>query len=164
MLYDTLTSYLPREAHKQAFRTYVHCFNPQNLINIPDFKIPQQPSVSVDPVSVSGRWYHVDVGCMRYGCEVPGMVLLQASYLYTYSLLGGVTFQYSPSAAMPNNAATVGHIPGTPIVEWLSVPSALCVCVSSTTCNIHPFKADLIFGNRSHLDRNQGNKMGVPVQ
>jgi hypothetical protein len=37
---------------------------------------------------------------MRCGCEVHGMILLQASYLYTYSLLRGVTLKHSTSAAM----------------------------------------------------------------
>jgi hypothetical protein len=32
---------------------------------------------------------------MQCGYEVPGIILLQA-YLYTYSLLRGVTFNYSP--------------------------------------------------------------------
>jgi hypothetical protein len=32
----------------------------------------------------------------RCGYEVPGMILLQASYLYTHSLLRGITFQALP--------------------------------------------------------------------
>jgi hypothetical protein len=31
-----------------------------------------------------------------YGYEVPEMILFQASYLYTHSLLRGVTLKYSP--------------------------------------------------------------------
>jgi hypothetical protein len=34
--------------------------------------------------------------CMRHGYKVPGMILLQASYLYTYSLFRGVSFEVLP--------------------------------------------------------------------
>jgi hypothetical protein len=57
---------------------------------------------------------------MKHGSEVPSMILLQA-YLYTYSLLRGVTFKVLPLleylCTYPNDAAIVGNIFGTPVVK-----------------------------------------------
>jgi len=63
---------------------------------------------------------------MRCAFDVSGMILLQAVYLYTHSLLNGVTFEVPPPlqqlcTMLP---ATVGNISGTPVVEQLSVPSS----------------------------------------
>jgi hypothetical protein len=42
---------------------------------------------------IKDYWRRNNTGC---GCEVPGMILLQASHPYAYSLLIGVTFEVPP--------------------------------------------------------------------
>jgi hypothetical protein len=53
--------------------------------------------------------------------KFPGMILLQVSYLYTYSLLGGVTFKVPPLNSYARSptmlSAAVGNIFGTPVSE-----------------------------------------------
>jgi hypothetical protein len=61
---------------------------------------------------------------MRYGYEVPRMILLQA-YLYIYSFTEQDQLQSTPHQQLctqPNDSATVWNIYRTPIMEQLSVP------------------------------------------
>jgi hypothetical protein len=66
-------------------------------------RLPLKPPVFivVKVANVTGWWGEVMYNyrrrqSKRRGYEVPGMILLQASYLYTYSLLRGVTFEVLP--------------------------------------------------------------------
>jgi hypothetical protein len=62
------------------------------------------------------------------GYDVPGMISLQASYLYNYNILKGITFEVLPFSIYEFRPmmlpATGGNIFGTPVVEQLSVPSS----------------------------------------
>jgi hypothetical protein len=57
---------------------------------------------------------------MRFGYKVPGIILLQASYLYTYSLLRWVTLEVlslSSYALTPTMLPLLENIFQTPVVE-----------------------------------------------
>jgi hypothetical protein len=84
--------------------------------------------------------------------EVCEIILLQA-YLYTYSLLGGVTFEVLPLSSCALRLTMLPLLEtffGTPVVEQLSVPPSH-LFLSSVSWNIRTFKADYIFGNSQKL-------------
>jgi hypothetical protein len=84
---------------------------------------------------------------MTWGYEVPGMILMQAC-LYTYSLLGGVTFKVLPWAAK--------HLAQQCCHRWKHFWNFCCVIamllslfflLSSIFWNLCPFKANFISRN-----------------
>jgi hypothetical protein len=69
-----------------------------------------------DLIKISLRLFHNKTRYTRYGYEVPGMILFN-TYLYTYSLLRGATFEVLPLSSSSKDAATVGNIFRTPVGE-----------------------------------------------
>jgi len=85
----------------------------------------------------------------RCGYEVSGMILLQA-YLYTHSLLRGVTFEVlllSSYALIPKMLPMLEKF--FELQLWNSFQCCRHMCwMSSLFWNLRSFKADFIFGNR----------------
>jgi len=74
------------------------------------------------------------------------MVSIKASYLYTHSLLRGVTFEvltFSSFALSPS----VGKSFGTPVVEQLSVPSSHFLEAFNILIHSPPLQQTYISGN-----------------
>jgi len=89
---------------------------------------------------------------MWYGYKVLGMILLQA-YLYTYSLLRGVTFQILPLSSYvlsPTMLHCSKHFWNT--CWWIALSVVITFLpMSSISSNVRPFKAQIIFGKSEKL-------------
>jgi hypothetical protein len=96
--------------------------------------------------------------------EVPGMLLLQAC-LYTYSLLRGVTFQVLLSSSYVLSPMMLPLLEK--FLELLLWNSFQChhhiFWMSSVPRNLRTFKL-FLETDKSHVEPNQGNRVGVPFQ
>jgi len=87
----------------------------------------------------------------RYGYEVPGITLLQA-YLYTYSLLRGVTFEVFP---LSSYALSPMMLPLSSHIFWCHKYPEIFKPLSQTL---------FLETARSHSEPNHGDREAVPVQ
>jgi len=112
------------------------------------------------------RWRHHLVKNTRCGYEVPGTILLQP-YLYTDSLLRGVTFKVLPLSSYVLNPMML------PLLEtflelllWNSLQyhCHFFGCLQYPEIFI-PLRQTLFLEiARTHSEPNQGNRVGVPNQ
>jgi hypothetical protein len=95
------------------------------------------------------------------GYEVAGMILLQA-YLYTYSLLRGVTFEVLPFSSYALSPRMLPLLET--FLELLLWNSIQChhhiFCMSSVSWNFHLYMADFISGNSQKSFRAKSREEG----
>jgi hypothetical protein len=108
----------------------------------------------------------IPIPCTNTWCgyEVPGIILLPV-YLYTCSLLRGVTFKvlpFSSYALSPTMLHCWKYFWNT--CCGIAFGAIVTFCwMSSMSQNFHSFKADFIFGNsQKSFTAKRGTRLGVP--